>query len=78
MIVKIRNGKLTLPKDLQKAWGTEAVMLFAHDGLYIKPLTTPSLAALQPKLKKAGTQLTEQGVAAAVTSARRRTYAGRS
>lgn len=77
-IVNIRNGNVALPKGLRKALGSKALVVSMDDGLYLKPLTAPSFVSLQPKLKKAGTLVTEKEITAAVAWARQSLYARRS
>ncbi len=78
MIITIRNGNIALPKKLRKTLGSKALVVSMDDGLYLKPLTAPSLASLQPKLKKAGALVTEKEITAAVAWARQSLYARRS
>lgn len=78
VITQIKNGKITLPKSLQKEWGTDQVVFVpAQDGVYIKRLTRPSLAAIEPKLKKLGKMVSSKLIDEAVGWARRQPYAGR-
>lgn len=80
IITKIKNGKITLPKGLQKEWGTDKVMfLSGPDGLYIKPITNPSLSILAKKMSKAAAKagITPKDVTDAVAWARKKHYANR-
>lgn len=78
IVTTIKNGKITLPKGLQKEWGTDEVMFVpSQDGAYIKPIVRPSLASIRPKLKKLGKMISNKDIADAVAWARQKTYGGR-
>ncbi|MBI2355850.1 MAG: hypothetical protein HYV13_01415 [Candidatus Doudnabacteria bacterium] len=77
-ITKIKNGKITLPKDLQKEWKEgEVLFMRSSGGFLIKSITPPSLSALRPKLKKLGKLVSSKDIDDAVSWARQKTYAGR-
>ncbi len=77
VVTTIKNGKITLPKGLQKEWGTDKVVFVSDQyGVYIKPLSAPSLEAIEPKLKKLGKMVPTRLINEAVKWAKQKTYAG--
>lgn len=77
-ITKIKNGKVAVPKLLQKQWGSMSILFMpTAGGAYLKPLVTPSPAAVERKLKKAGATLAPKDTANAVAWARKKVYTGR-
>lgn len=81
IVTKIKNGKITLPKELRKDW-KEGQVLFTsgQGGFFIKSITPPSLSSIAKKLSKAaaGARVTPKDVTAAVAWARKKIYEGRS
>lgn len=78
IVTKIKNGKITLPKSIQKTLGKrEVVVLPAGDGIYIKPITPPSLSDLGARISKVSSSLNPQDVKKAITWARKKTYSSR-
>lgn len=78
-VTQIRNGKIVLPKALQKDWQTgEALFTQTQDGFFIKSLVQPSLAILKPKLKKLGKVISQKDIKEAIKSARQKVYASNS
>jgi len=81
IITKIKNGKITLPKELQEEWKNgEVVFTPAAGGFLVKSITPPSLTAISKKLSKAAAKagITAKDVNKAVAWARKKMYAGRS
>lgn len=77
IVTKIKKGKITLPKSLQKEWWEgEVLFMPSANGFLIKSIT-PSLSALRPKLKKLGKLISGKDIDDAVSWARQKTYAGR-
>lgn len=77
-ITKIKNGKITLPKDLRQAWkGGQVVFVPTESGFYVKSVTPPSLDALASRLRKLGKSLTSKDIKNAVAWAKKKTYASR-
>ncbi|MEK7617955.1 MAG: hypothetical protein AAB410_02315 [Patescibacteria group bacterium] len=80
IITKIRGGKITLPKGLQKEWAQgEVVFMRSPGGFTVKSITPPSLTTLSGRLSEAAkkAKLTPKDVKDAVAWARKKTYAGR-
>jgi len=80
LVTKIRNGKITLPKELRKEWNEgEVVFTRSSGGFLVKSLTPPSLTASAQRLTKAAKKigLTAKDVTQAVAWARKQTHAGR-
>jgi len=79
-ITKIENGKIVLPKKLQKKWLNSEVILFSsEDSLYIKKIfPSPSLSQLKPKLKKLGKILSQKEIDEAIKQAQKKIYQSRS
>ena len=47
IITKIKNGKITIPKELLAEWpGSEVVIMRSARGFTVKSITPPSLTAL--------------------------------
>ena len=80
VVTKIKNGKITLPKELQKEWKQgEVVFMPAPGGFLAKSITPPSLGAMANRLSKAAgkARITAKDVGDAVAWARKKTYADR-
>lgn len=80
LITKIKNGKITLPKELRKEWNEgEVVFTRSPNGFLVKSITPPSLTVSAKRLTKAAKKagLTANDVTRAVVWARKQTYAGR-
>ena len=78
IITKIKDGKITLQKDLQKEWGTtDVVFVRDDDGVYVKPITPISLEALASRLRKLGKLVPSKTINEAVKWAKQKTYASR-
>ncbi|MCD6094730.1 hypothetical protein J7J39_02380 [bacterium] len=75
-ITKIENGKIVLPKKLQKKWLDSEVILFSsRDSLYIKKIfPSPSLSQFKPKLKKLGKILSQKEIDEAIKQAQKKIY----
>lgn len=77
-ITKIKDGKITLPKDLRQAWkGGQVIFVRSDDGVYIKPITPISLEALGSRLKKLGKLVSSKTIDEAVRWAKQKTYESR-
>ena len=79
-ITKIKNGKIILPRELQKEWQEgEVIFLDAPGGFIAKSITPPSLTVISKKLSKAAAKLgiTDTDVTDAVSWARKKVYEGR-
>lgn len=79
VITKIQNGKITLPKDLQRDWQEgEVVFMNTPGGFLIKSITPPSLTTIAKRLSKAASKagVTPKDITKAVTWARKKTYEG--
>ena len=80
IVTKIKNGKITLPKELRKEWKEgEVVFMNGPDGFFIRSITAPSLTVIAKRLSKAASKagITPKDVADAVALARKKVYAGR-
>jgi hypothetical protein len=80
LITKIRNGKITLPKELRQEWNDgEVVVMRSASGFFVKSLTPPSLTAVARRLTRAARQrgIKPSDVTRAVAWARKKTYVGR-
>lgn len=78
MITRIKDGKITLPKDLRKDWKEgQVIFVPTESGFYIKSVTPPSLDAIASRLRKLGKSLTSKDIKKAVAWARKKTYASR-
>jgi len=54
IITKIQNGKIVLPKELQKDWYKgDVIFTRSAGGFLAKSITPPSLVALAKRLSKA-------------------------
>src|SRR3989344_3041992 len=54
LITKIKNGKITLPKELRKEWSEgEVVFMRSPGGFLVKSITPPSLTVSAKRLTKA-------------------------
>lgn len=77
-VVKIKNGKITLPRALRDAWRSGEVLVSGDgDALLIKSLSQPTLIDLKGALRKVGKTIRRADVDAAVRWARKKAYARR-
>ena len=68
----VKDGIITLPKKLKKAWGnTRVFVLPSEDTLYLKKVEKPSLEELEPKLRKLGRLISQKDIDNAVKWARK-------
>ena len=80
IVAKIKKGKITLPKALQKDWKEgEVVFMSAPGGFLVKSITRPSLTNIAKRLSKAAKSagIVEKDVRKAVTWARKKTQESR-
>lgn len=71
-IAKIKNGKLSLPKKVQKSLReTEVAILPLEDGFYVKKISKPSFETLRPRLLKLGKLISKKDINEAIRWARR-------
>lgn len=71
-LARIRNGSLALPPELAKEWkGASVYVLVGDDWFTVKRVGKPSLQGLLPRLRKAGTGLTQKDVDAEVSAVRK-------
>lgn len=80
IVTKIKNGKITLPKELQEEWKEgEVIFIRASGGFLAKSITPPSLTAVAKRLSKAASKagVNPKDVAKAVVWARKKTYESR-
>lgn len=74
-IAKVQNGSIALPKIIRKSWqGAQVVIVPSPDSLYLKRITRPTLAELEPKLRQAGKLISDKDIDEAVKWARKQTY----
>lgn len=81
IITKIKNGKITLPKELRKEWKNgQVIFMPSPGGFLVKSITLPSLTTLSKNLSKAAKKagITSKDIAKAVAWARKKTYESRS
>lgn len=74
-VIKIKNGKITLPKELQKEWPEgEVVFMRSAGGFLAKSITRPFLSSLSKRLSKAAKKsgITARDIRDAVVWARRK------
>lgn len=68
---KVKNGVITLPKELRKTWGEAEVYVSAgRDSIFIKKFARPSLSELRPKLKALGKRISEKEIEEAIREVR--------
>lgn len=78
-ITKIKNGSISLPREIRKIWkGAEVVVLPSQDSMYIKRISRPSLAEMKPKLQKLGRLVSQKDINEAIRQARKKVYKSRS
>ena len=80
IVTKIKNGKITLPKELRDEWKNgEVVFMPSAGGFLAKSITPPSLTVISKKLSKAAAKagITPKDVNKAIAWARKESNAGR-
>ncbi len=81
IVTKIKDGKLTLPKQLQQKFNNAEVIFVpaAEGSFFMKPIETEvSWQVLKPKLKKLGKMISNKDINDAIAWARKKVYKSRS
>ena len=79
-VTKIKNGTITLPKELRKQWPAgEVIFMRSPGGFTVKSITPPSLTALAKRLSQGAkkARVTAKDVDSAAVWAKKKLYAGR-
>lgn len=70
---KVKNGTITLPKELKKSWGGAEVYVNAgRDSIFIKRLQPPVFSEMLKEFKKIGKYISKKDVEEAIREVRKK------
>ncbi len=69
---KVKNGRITLPKELRKKWkGVEVITQTSDDTIVIKKIEKPAFWKTWEKVGKISKGITKKDIKEAITQARK-------
>ena len=72
-LLKIKNGSIKLPKEVEKAWlGRDIYMSVSEDTILLKRMYQPTLTSMLPQLRKLGKLISKKDIDEAVRETRKK------